>query len=93
LSKGRAADLTSGNQVRDFLDVREAGRQIGDVAMSNKTGALNICSGRAVTVRELAESIANEFGRQDLLKFGARKENPIDPPYVVGVPWTQPELV
>ena len=93
LSEGRAVDLTRGNQVRDYLDVREAGRQIGEVAMSNRTGALNICSGRAVTVRKLAESIADEFGRRDLLKFGARKENPIDPPYVVGVPWIQPELV
>jgi dTDP-6-deoxy-L-talose 4-dehydrogenase (NAD+) len=92
LSEGRAADLTSGNQVRDFLDVREAGRQISEVAMSDRTGALNICSGRAVTVRELAESIADKFGRRDLLKFGARKENPIDPPYVVGVPWMQQEL-
>lgn len=92
LSEGRGADLTSGNQVRDFLDVREAGRQISEVAMSDRTGALNICSGRAVTVRELAESIADKFARRDLLKFGARKENPIDPPYVVGVPWMQQEL-
>jgi nucleoside-diphosphate-sugar epimerase len=84
LTQGRAADLTSGNQVRDFLDVTEAGRRIAEVAMSGKTGAFNICSGRPVTVRELAQSIADEYGRRDLLNFGARKENPLDPPYVVG---------
>jgi len=86
LSEGRAVDLTAGNQVRDFLDVSEAGRRIADVALSGKTGAINICSGKPVTVRELAESIANEYGRRDLLKFGTRKENPVDPYHVVGVP-------
>lgn len=86
LSEGRAIDLTSGNQVRDFLNVKEAGRQIADVAMSDKTGAFNICSGKTVTVRELAESIADEYGRRDLLKFGNRKNNPFDPPFVVGIP-------
>jgi nucleoside-diphosphate-sugar epimerase len=85
LSKGRAADLTSGNQVRDFLDVREAGRLIAEIALSDKSGAVNVCSGRAETVRQLAESIADEYGRRDLLNFGARKDNPIDPPHVVGV--------
>lgn len=86
LSKGQPVDLTAGNQVRDFLEVSEAGRQIAHVALSNKTGAFNICSGKPITVRELAQSIADEYGRRDLLKFGARRNNPLDPPYIVGVP-------
>ncbi len=86
LSEGRPVDLTAGTQVRDFLDVSEAGRQIANVALSDKAGAFNICSGKPVTVRELAESIADEYGRRDLLKFAARKENPVDPAHVVGVP-------
>lgn len=86
LSEGRPVDLTAGTQVRDFLDVSEAGRQIADIALSDKIGAFNICSGNPVSVRELAESLADEYGRRDLLKFGAREENPVDPPYVVGVP-------
>lgn len=85
LREGRPVELTAGHQVRDFLDVSEAGRQIANVALSSKTGAANICSGKPVTVRELAESIADEYGRRDLLKFGARKDNPVDPPCMVGV--------
>jgi nucleoside-diphosphate-sugar epimerase len=85
LGEGRTVDLTSGTQVRDFLDVSEAGRQIAEVALGDKTGAVNICSGKPVTVRELAESMADEYGRRDLLRFGARKDNPVDPPFVVGV--------
>jgi len=53
--------------------------------LSSTTGAVNICSGEPVTVRELAESIADEYGRRDLLKFGARNDNPVDSPFMVGV--------
>jgi dTDP-6-deoxy-L-talose 4-dehydrogenase (NAD+) len=85
LRAGEPAELSSGSQVRDFLDVREAARMIVDVALGSQEGPVNICSGKAVTVRELAERIADEFGRRDLLRFGARPDNPVDPPCVVGV--------
>ncbi|HGG63060.1 MAG TPA: NAD(P)-dependent oxidoreductase, partial [Rhodobacteraceae bacterium] len=55
-------------------------------ASGKVTGAVNICSGRAITIRQLAERIADEYGRRDLLKFGARPDNLVDPPRVVGVP-------
>ncbi len=84
LSRGEVAELTSGNQIRDFLDVREAGRRIAGVALGERQGAVNICSGVPVTVRQLAERIADEYGRRDLLAFGARPENVMDPPCVVG---------
>ena len=77
--------LTRGDQVRDFLDVKDAARMIADVALGQQHGAVNICSGEAVTVRQLAERIADEYGRRDLLRFGARSENIFDPPRVVGV--------
>ena len=85
LQAGEPAELSSGSQVRDFLDVREAARMIVDVALGSQEGPVNICSGKPVTVRELAERIADEFGRRDLLRFGARPDNPVDPPCVVGV--------
>jgi nucleoside-diphosphate-sugar epimerase len=86
LSAGEPAELTSGTQIRDFLNVQEAGRMICDIALSEKQGAANICSGMPVTVRQLAERIADEYGRRDLLRFGSRPENLVDPPRVVGVP-------
>ena len=84
LSHGEPAELTSGSQVRDFLDVRRAGQMIADTALGGEQGAVNICSGVAITVRELAEQIADEYGRRDLLRFGARPDNVFDPPRVVG---------
>ena len=85
LEHGLAVELTSGTQVRDFLDVKLAGRKIADIAMSHHVGAQNICSGKPVTVRALAESIADEYGRRELLRFGVRNESETDPKMVVGV--------
>lgn len=85
LEAGQEVLLTRGDQVRDFLDVKDAARMIADVALGQRRGAVNICSGEGVSVRQLAESIADEYGRRDLLRFGARAENAFDPPRVVGV--------
>lgn len=85
LAAGEVAGLTSGTQVRDFLDVRDAGRMIAEVALGGESGPVNICSGVPMTVRELAERIADEYGRRDLLRFGSRPDNQFDPPRVVGV--------
>jgi nucleoside-diphosphate-sugar epimerase len=86
LGKGEAVELTSGKQIRDFIDVAEAGRIIAEVALSDKQGTINICSGIPITVRQIAEQIADQYGRRDLLKFGAREDNFVDPPFVLGVP-------
>lgn len=85
LAAGEPAELTRGLQVRDFLDVGEAGEKLVAAALGGAQGAYNVCSGRGITVRELAEQIADEFGRRDLLRFGARPDNLVDPPCVVGV--------
>ena len=85
LEAGQPVELTSGDQIRDFMDVCQAGQAIADTALGEKQGAINICSGIATTVRQLAESIADEYGGRSLLKFGARPDNLVDPPFVVGV--------
>ena len=85
LSQGLPAELSSGLQIRDYLDVVVAGQQIAQLALNNYSGAVNICSGIGVSVREMAERIADTYGRRDLLLFGTRPENLTDPPCVVGL--------
>jgi dTDP-6-deoxy-L-talose 4-dehydrogenase (NAD+) len=85
LEAGQSAELSSGNQIRDFMDVSDAGCLISRVALGHFQGAANICSGVPISVRQLAEKIADEYGRRDLLKFGARPDNLIDPPCVLGI--------
>jgi nucleoside-diphosphate-sugar epimerase len=85
IASGLQADLTEGRQIRDYLDVNDAASQILDACLHSSQTAVNICSGKPVTVRQLAEQIADEFGRRDLLNFGARENNFTDPDCVVGV--------
>lgn len=82
---GAVAELTSGTQLRDFMDVDAAAALLVSDAFSGRTGASNIASGQGITVRQLAETIADLYGRRDLLKFGARPDNLTDPPVVVGL--------
>ena len=67
------------------MDVSEAGRLIVEESMGKIQGPINICSGTAVTVKQLAEKVANEYGRIDLLRFGIRSDNFFDPKCVVGI--------
>jgi len=85
LESNHAVELTSGNQIRDFMDVAEAGKMISEVALGSAQGAVNVCSGVPITVRQLAEKIADEYGKRELLRFGARPDNLVDPPCVVGI--------
>jgi dTDP-6-deoxy-L-talose 4-dehydrogenase (NAD+) len=85
LAAGEPAELTSGTQIRDYLDVSAAGSEIAALALGSGNGAVNICSGQAQTVRQLAEKIADQYGHRDLLCFGVRPDNVFDPPCVVGV--------
>jgi len=85
LNNGEIAELSRGDQIRDFLDVKDAGKMIVEEALSPFQGATNICSGVPITVKQLAERIADDFGKRDLLRFGARPDNLTDPPCVVGM--------
>jgi nucleoside-diphosphate-sugar epimerase len=86
LAAGEAVQLTSGDKLRDFLDVAEAGAMIAVLAETGQSGVVNICSGKAVTIREIAEEIADRHGRRDLITFGTATVHPRDPGAVVGVP-------
>lgn len=85
LARGETVELTSGSQVRDYLDVRQAGAQLAEHLLGSRQGAINVCSGEGRSVREIVEGIADEYGRRDLLRFGTRVDNFTDPPFVVGI--------
>jgi|TARA_B110000879_G_C11167324_1_gene511894 dTDP-6-deoxy-L-talose 4-dehydrogenase (NAD+) len=86
LSKGEVADLSSGTQIRDFIDVIDAAKMIVAGTLSQTKGAANICSGQGQTIRKLAEKIADQYGHRNLLNFGARSDNLVDPPCIIGAP-------
>ena len=57
LNAGEPAELSSGEQVRDYLDVRDAGRMIVEAALGTAQGPVNICSGTPVTIRSLPSAL------------------------------------
>jgi dTDP-6-deoxy-L-talose 4-dehydrogenase (NAD+) len=85
LEKNDLAKLTTGTQIRDYLNVSDAAKKIAEIVIGRQVGAINICSGIPITIRQLAEKIADEYGKRELLKFGARHYNFVDPPYIVGI--------
>ncbi len=52
-----------GDQTRDFIYVEDAAKGIFDVANSKSchNKSINICTGKEITIRKIAESICNEF--------------------------------
>jgi dTDP-6-deoxy-L-talose 4-dehydrogenase (NAD+) len=86
LQNGKVVELTSGKQIRDYLDVSVAGTRIGEISLGTQTGPINICSGNPITVRKFVENIADEYGARHLLKFDGIPDRENDPPFVVGVP-------
>jgi nucleoside-diphosphate-sugar epimerase len=86
LSAALPAELTEGRQVRDYLNVRQAAEMLARLVEGGPEGAVNVCSGEPVTVRDLATAIARSYGREDLLRFGAKTSTKADPERVLGIP-------
>lgn len=83
LLQGRPAKLTRGEQVRDFLHVEDVAAAVCAVATSRLTGAVNIGSGIAVTVRQIAEQIGMILGQRELIHMGDQPYAPHDPLFVL----------
>jgi nucleoside-diphosphate-sugar epimerase len=83
LGTGRPARISSGMAVRDFMDVRDAGDALAALTLSPVTGPVNIASGRAASVAEIADQLGRIAGRPDLVMRGALPDRPDEPPRVI----------
>lgn len=76
--------LTHGNQVRDYLQIDDAARQICDLIFDKgPSKVVNICSEKGQTIKEFLQGKIHKDSWH-LLKFGMRDENLIDPPIIIG---------
>jgi len=83
LLRGQRAELTPGEQVRDFLHVEDVARAACAVAQSNLTGAVNIGSGAGISVHNLTLKIGDILGRRDLIALSVQPYAPDEPMCVV----------
>ena len=72
ISAGRAVELSTGTQERDFIHVEDVAAAFVRLLDSDVEGAVNIASGETVAVRDLAQRAARLAGGESLLRFGAR---------------------
>jgi len=73
---GRIAKCSNGLAERDWMDVRDAGTAIARVSLSEFSGPINIASGEAATVRQVAQTIGEIAGRSELVAIGALPDRP-----------------
>jgi len=83
LLEGKRIATTSGEQVRDFLFVDDAGDAFAALTDSDVQGAVNVASGEGVTVREITSAVGEASGRPELIDFGALEPREGDPAAIV----------
>ena len=78
--------------VRDFLDVRDVADAYLALVESAAEGAVNVCSGTGVRLRNVAETLRSLSGAAVAVEQDPALEREVDPPYVVGDPGRLREL-
>jgi len=84
LLAGEPVALSSGMQIRDFLDTRDIGAALASLLDSTVSGAVNVASGRGVSLRQAGELLADMAQRPgSLLQFGALPDREGEPKSLV----------
>ncbi|RMG13737.1 MAG: SDR family oxidoreductase [Planctomycetota bacterium] len=82
LLRGEEACCTRGEQVRDLIFVADAALALVRLLDSELQGPVNIASGEARPLREVALALGRQLGRPDAVRLGALPDRPGDPPCV-----------
>lgn len=78
--------------VRDFLDVRDVARAYLDLVATDAEGVVNVCSGRGVELREVADKLADLASVPVAVQQSESLFRRDDPPVVIGNPRRLQEL-
>ncbi|MCK1390634.1 NAD(P)-dependent oxidoreductase [Bradyrhizobium sp. 1] len=71
LRAGRSFDCSHGEQLRDFIYVDDLAQMIAAVLESELTGAVNLASGEARSLRSVIEHVADRLKARHLIRLGA----------------------
>ena len=82
LLRGEAARITHCEQVHDYLHVEDTARALWAVAGCTLSGAVNVGSGRPISVRDIAGKIGGILGHPDLIRFDTSQINKFEPEFV-----------
>lgn len=75
-----AFDMSGGEQIRDFLPIKEVARIIADIALiSVDAGIVNVCSGKPMTVRDIVKTWITENNSAIAMNLGRIPYSEIEP--------------
>lgn len=80
LLRDEPARCTHGEQLRDFLHVRDVADAFAALLASDVRGAVNIASGRALALKEVINEIGRALDKPHLIQLGALAAPANDPP-------------
>ena len=83
LIAGIPVQTTHGGQKRDFIYAPDAADLLIRLLLSQETGAFNIGTGHASTIRSVIEYLATRSGKSELVRFGAIQPPAGEPPVLL----------
>ncbi len=82
LMHDKPALCTHGNQIRDFLYVKDVASAFVSLLLSNVDGPVNIASGKPIALKEIVFLIADKLGKRNLVRLGALTQSMKEPPVI-----------
>jgi nucleoside-diphosphate-sugar epimerase len=83
LRAGKPVPTTLGTQRKDFIYAPDAADLFIRLLLSAQSGAFNVGTGRATTIRSVIEYLASRCGKPELPQFGAITTPPSEPTFLV----------
>ena len=82
LSKNQSVEITSGKLRRDYIYAKDIAGAFTKFIDSDVQGCVNVCAGHAISIHDLALSLARLLGKEHLMRFVDSVES--QPPLIVG---------
>jgi nucleoside-diphosphate-sugar epimerase len=83
LVAGEPAHSSRSLAIRDYMDVRDVAAALARLVTSEVSGPVNIATGQAVSIADIATTLARLASRPDLLELGALPDRLDEPPRIV----------
>jgi nucleoside-diphosphate-sugar epimerase len=84
LLQGRPFQATTGEQVRDYIHVKDVAEAFCALLEKRGEGIFNIASGVPITIRQLLQTVGRLMGSEELIEFDATSCREWEPPFICG---------
>lgn len=82
LSRNEEVIIKSGNLYKDYMYAKDIAGAFVSLLNSDVEGSVNICTGKAISIRDFALEIGKQMGKDNLIIFKDEPSN--QPPIIVG---------